>query len=420
MKIFIISPHFWPSNDPRSNRWSALAAYWVQQGHEVQVLTARQGRPAGEETRQGVSICRKAYKNLQDIFLRPGQRENAGKSRWFKLLYYLNEYLWKAIYWPDASALWYLPARKKALQLAAEKPDLMISVALPVTAHAVALAVKKRHPDLLWLADWGDPFSLQKHCPVNNRQLYGKLNLRLERHIFQKADALFFTSEAARKAYGKLFPQAFAKCHLTPPLLDVHPDFSAFAKYNPPEKSAPLKLMYFGSFTPGLREPLPLLRLLDACLHAGGRAIEVHFYGRLPEPLVEQTTPYPFVQHHGLLAREQVMRKMAEADILLSVGNQSELHLPSKVAGYLAAPKPVLHLRQLEADPVCEAFAGMPGFYPVNPKEGQTAVQAVVKWFHHFSPLSPQEAKRRKEAALARYSPQAIAKKYEASWQLFG
>ncbi len=412
MKIFIISPHFWPANDPRSNRWTALAQHWSEKGHELLVLTAKYGNQPASQHWKGVHICRKAYKKPEDFFLRPEQRHHRQRKKTFSLLYQLNQSLWKPLHWPDASALWYFPARRKALRIIkAFRPEYLISVALPVTAHAVALAVKKRHPQLPWLADWGDPFSLQKLCPPNNRQIYQHLNVWLERHIFKQAESLSFTSETTRKAYADLFPEASAKCHLIPPLINTEQDFSAFAKYHPPHKNQTLKISYFGSFTPKLREPLPALQLLQAHLQKRGRPIVLHVYGRLPEPLVKQIRPFAFAEYKGLIAQREVTKLIAQTDILLSVGNSSALHLPSKSVEYLMAPKPVLHIQQTENDPVIELFKGLPGFCNL-PAKKPTSINKLQSFLEHFQVLSPEDMLKRKRVAQ-KYNTHSIASAYE-------
>lgn len=428
MKILLLSPHFHPSNDPRSNRWSALAAEWVRMGHEVRVLTARYGDRAAREVWEGVFICRKAYKNVQDMLVRPGQRERAVGSGRFRLFYYLNKHLWRPLHWPDSSALWYLPARREALKMAASwRPDALVSVALPMTAHAVALAVKRAHPDLFWLADWGDPFSLQRLCPPNNRRLYGGLNRRLERAVFSQADAHVFTTEATRAAYRALYPEAFAKCHVAPPVLSLParapgPLRGALrlrsGSARPPFARAAgrvLRLAYFGTFTPRLREPEPMLRLLDAWRKESGRAVELHLYGRLPEPFHPLLKRYDFVRHHGLLPRERVWEEMSKADVLVSVGNRSALQLPGKSVEYLASGLPVLHFQEVEEDPVCELFAGLGQFCAVPVWEdglsarggGQmdTFLKALPEAMSHQTAVLPEER-------LRPYLPEFIAAFY--------
>ncbi len=406
MKLLLLSPHFYPSNDPRSNRWSVLAAEWVRMGHEVRVLTARYGDSPVRETWKGVLICRKAYKNVQDVFVRPGQRERAVGSGHFRVFYYLNKYLWRPLHWPDSSVLWYLPARREALKMAASwRPDALVSVALPMTAHAVALAVKKAHPDLFWLADWGDPFSLQRLCPPNNRRLYGALNRRLERAVFRHADAHVFTTEATRAAYRALYPEAFAKCHVAPPVLSlpvgeslrgVRPRFARAA-------GQVLRLAYFGTFTPRLREPEPMLRLLDAWRKETGRAVALHLYGRLPEPFHPLLKRYDFVSYHGLLPRERVWEEMGKADVLVSVGNRSALQLPGKSVEYLASGLPVLHFQEVEEDPVCELFAGLEQFCAVPVWKDSISRQAFRQMQSFFdSPLKEEALSFKGDVHLGR------------------
>ena len=58
MRILVICYCYPPDIGPRAFRWSAVAAHWARQGHEVHVVSGRKPGAAREEGLDGVHVHR--------------------------------------------------------------------------------------------------------------------------------------------------------------------------------------------------------------------------------------------------------------------------------------------------------------------------------------------------------------------------
>ena len=72
------------------------------------------------------------------------------------------------------------------------------------------------------------------------------------------------------------------------------------------------------------------------------------------------------------------------ADVLVSLGNACDNQLPSKLFGYFATGKPVLHLAVSKADPALPYLARYPLALVLHAEDGvpSAAASALGRWLH--------------------------------------
>ena len=208
MKLLIVSAWYKPFVHPRAHRWSALAEYWAKKGHEVHVITARVNTPKGLTNLNGVFVHRVGFDSLKEyVYQITGEKNGRGRvdvkpaqATWYwAILEWLYRQIWKRIYFPDDTCIWYFPAKRKLLKLlSTEKFDGLITVSLPFTDHLLGLAAKEKYLGLPWIADTGDPFSFQAKAP-NSSFLYTPLNKKLEKEVRDAAKKLEQGSETQQQ-----------------------------------------------------------------------------------------------------------------------------------------------------------------------------------------------------------------------------
>jgi glycosyltransferase involved in cell wall biosynthesis len=421
-RILIVTAHYHPFIHPRAHRWTALAEYWAAAGHTVHVVTGRQrGYPRTSE-QAGVVVHRTGFSALKELFYyytrdktgRGRVGAPVGKPGWMgRLLVLLYNRIWRKCWFPDDACIWYLPARRKTLQLLDGGAfDVMITVALPFTSHLVGLAVKRRYPALRWIADTGDPFSVQ-YMALNNRFLYGRLSRRLERLVLVRADVTTVTTQGTIDKYRQVFGPAAGRLVVIPPLLHPPPEMAPARLEG---RDGLLKLAYFGALYKPMRTPDALLSLLRRVLELRPdltSRLEVHFYGEIFPEFYDALTAVPVVRLHGLQSREIVRQAMQDADVLISIGNRSDFQLPSKAVEYLASGKPVLHLSYAEQDCWVEFWGDAPGLYVVRVDGGKimdNIVLATLTWLAG-NPLKMNDANIQNR--IRTYLIESIARQYE-------
>jgi hypothetical protein len=370
VKILIITFHYFPSVNPRSFRWTALAEHWSKAGHHVDIVCSRPSDLDTVETINGVhvhrvggSIVERTKKLMNPSRGRSAGRSEAdpvpsnptkGKSLPLEVAKKVHDCTWKRVYWPDYACLWYFPALKQATSLLEKRRyDAMISVSLPFTGHIVGLRAHKIQPEARWVVDAGDPFCYLEDTPTNNHFLYRKLNYSIERIIFRESHAIAVTTEPTLTTYAKLFPESADKIHVIPPLIShTQGDYNAKPLWQRKDK---IRLLFVGTLYHGIRNPDFLLTLFRKILETElSDRIELHFVGRLHDSEKYFEPHRSFIGNriflHGHVDHATAYRAMKEADILINIGNNTQYQLPSKIVEYANAGKPILNLIKSEKD----------------------------------------------------------------------
>jgi len=368
MRILLLTPYFIPHNNPRARRWAAIAREWARQGWEVHAVCPKYPGKAPTGIVDGVHVHRTGYNSVKELAYhlfpklprRGMPKEGLSKNRLASLLNRLNDWALKSWYWPDDAWLWIRPAKRKAAQLLRNGHwDALISVSLPFSAHWAALNLKKRFPGLRWLADVGDPFSLQTEHPLNNPRLYREKNTAAEEAVLTGAGAVIVTNHGMEKAFRQKWPDLKTPVHVIPPLADL----AEIPPASEPKEPGPLHFGYFGRFFKNIREPAPLLDFFDR-LQAFDNTWTLHFYGDIFENFLPVFDRYPSLRSrfvfHGLMPREKTALAIREMDRLVLLGNTTSFQLPSKWADYLASGKPVIHLVQTPDDPAIPLAKDLP------------------------------------------------------------
>ena len=427
-KILIITPHYSPAIRPRAFRWTTVAEKLVQRGHEVQVLCSKHiTRKGGPEVMNGVRIYRAGYNSLKEIYyhlfavgkrrgaVRPvwqeevaaaldnAQEQTGGISRFLRtfepvaknnrvswlnrFLLWFNNTFWRSIYWPDDASVWYFTALRKAdaLWKKAGPFDTVISVSLPFTSHWVTKKLREKYA-FKWIVDIGDPFFLQQEYPVNNPFWYKKRNFRCEKEVLGASDSISVTNEVVKEAYIHTFGIGAGKIHVIPPVSGpvATPESDGLrTRVKNIKKDQPEKLIhigYFGSFFTKIRTPKDFLDLVErwfTLMPEYRNRVQLHFFGDIFEEFLSLFDAYPGLKNnihlYGLVPRETVPVFMESMDILLNIGNQSNLHLPSKSADYIRSGKPILHFSYFTSDTFFDSIRGQSRCFTVDFSEGRIA-----------------------------------------------
>lgn len=384
VRILLISPYYFPNINPRAHRWTSIAEEWAKNGHDIHVICSKRNDFANTSTHNKVTIHRTGYNSLKDVFynvFKPKKRRGEPKTSTFEVekgsrlitfLVWFNETFWKKIYFPDDACVWYLPARKKAIQLLNEKKfDALISVSLPFSSHLIGLYCKKKFPEINWLVDIGDPFSLQFNHQLNNHFFYKSLNVSLEKKVFKLADSISVTTEGTKKLYEKYFSTFGNKISVIPPLLKLN--YNDIYNFDLGLDLSKTHIGYFGSFFKHIREPDGFLMLLKRIFPEFPELkdqIIVHFFGEISEYFIRKIEKHKNLQNniilYGLVPREAIPNIVSQMHFLLNISNKSNYQLPSKSVDYLASRRPIINIHSIKKDLFKLFFADYPMILNVN------------------------------------------------------
>ena len=225
----------------------------------------------------------------------------------------------------------------------------MVSSSGPPASHLIALHVKRRHPEIRWVADFRDLWTQNP----NFRGMFPFTFLEgaLERRVLSRADAVVTVSEGLADALRTGCP---AKVHVIENGFDEEDLNSIPATISNPGGFA---LVYTGTIYVSRQDPVPLFAALKALLSQRtareSRGILVRFLvtNRQGREHLED-----LVASHGLRDTVRVeaalphrdaigIQKGADALLLLErdpVDSNDQGVLTGKVFEYLAARKPIL------------------------------------------------------------------------------
>ena len=428
MRFLILTYSYPPMNNPRAVRWRAIAEYWSSQGHQVDVVSGWRPGLAREEALGGVRIRRVGGNVIERIraFLRPpaptaskkptNPITHAAKTRrtwrhWFRqAARWCHDATWKKLYWPDSNCLWYLPAVKAAEgRLREHGYDGVISVSIPFTSHLVAHRLRPILGEAAWLVDVGDPFSFLDQCPPNNRGLYRSRNFAWEQRVFQAATAVSVTSDETAERYRNVFSDAADRIHVIPPL-------ATQPRGQTVRGGGPTKLVYTGTLYRNIRNPAFLLELFGDLLGAlPERGLELHLCGLVNDCgdiIAKFQERFGTAMHvHGVVPSREAQRAVAEADVLINLGNSTNYQLPSKIVDYAATGKPLLNLVTIDDDSSAAVLASHPSTLTVHRDDYGHRPQTVNELARVIGSPPPVDQDEL-EQWLARFTIDEIANRY--------
>jgi glycosyltransferase involved in cell wall biosynthesis len=370
--LLIVSFSYYPMLNPRAFRWAALAEEFARRGVRVHVVCSWQPGLALNETVNGVEIhrvgnglierCRAVLAHFRGHRLQEtgASLQSRPGSPFSKLI----GWALRQIAWPDTTCVWY-PAAVRTVNslLSTLSQATLVTVTPSFSAALIGGAVARNKEGMRWVLDMGDPFTLATESPANNFLLYGALNRRVERAMFQRASAVSLTNSSIQREYAELYPESAKKLFVIPPLLSLDAMNSVKWEAAVSPYDDVIRVVYVGSLYKSLRRPDFLLALFMALTkEMGPKHLELHCLGRTDE-CRDAFVPYALqigqtIILHGLVARESAFMAIREASIVVNLGNTNHCQLPSKLVEYMALGKPILNIIQTEADPSLALLQG--------------------------------------------------------------
>ncbi len=367
--ILLITCFFYPQNRVPVLRVGQWAKYWALQGHQVTVLTTRKYSfmgPFGLEPDlpENVTVVevpclpawlgkrwsRQAASNREKT--RPARNTQESGSRLANLknkVRGLRNHIGSML---DIHDLWVKPAYRAGLRLiAANHYDLIVSSYSPPAVHVVASKLKKRHPELLWFADFRDLW-VNNHI-TSARGIFKRLEHAKERRTLNGlADAIITVSQPLAADLQSRYPAL--------PVWVIENGFDpdefpawlqTVSAWPPPAKE--IAICYAGTIYPNRRDPTPLFIAVNDLIDAGsidpGR-VSIAFYGQ-NEIELRQIIQRSNANRHGIIQIKGFVDRQASLEaqrnssllLLLESGEPSAKGmLTGKVFEYLVSGIPIL------------------------------------------------------------------------------
>ena len=270
--------------------------------------------------------------------------------------------------------------------LAQKGAAAIFSTSPPLSTHLAALRLKARYA-IPWVADFRDPFSDNPGRALRLQRVYDPW---VERHLFQRADAVIANTDAVAELWSRRYPQHKRKIHL------IWNGFDPAEEFRPKPVAARTQrvLAHVGDIY-GLRHPARVLASAERLL-ATGRLDAQQLLIRLVGP-VDSGSPmwalpaFQSLSARGLLfcnneaiPREEAMQAIGDADYLLLLDlnpAQGNLQVPAKIFDYIRAGRPILaETRKGSAVDRILAQSDVP-YTRIEPDEGEGAIDEKIGAF---------------------------------------
>lgn len=214
------------------------------------------------------------------------------------------------------------------------------------STHLVGMALKKRHPNLRWIAHFSDPWV---DNPYNHLRCVTRFtDARMEREVVEKADRILFTSERTLNLVFRKYPSQWkSKACVIPHAFDS----TLYEKGSHTEREpGTILIRHLGNFY-GNRSPIHLFKAIQIIMRNDRKilnGVRFEFVGKtdglryvdlknLPPHLV---TFFPAVDYVHSLS----LMRAADALLVIDAPAAQSVFLPSKLVDYLGAARPLLGL----------------------------------------------------------------------------
>jgi glycosyltransferase involved in cell wall biosynthesis len=368
-KILIITYYWPPAGGPGVQRWLKFAKYLPEFGWKPVIYTPENpSYPLLDESLikdvpQDLEIVKtkiwEPYQlaeklNKSNKKFKAGQFD-VGKNQSWKSK--LSIWVRGNFFIPDARVFWVKPSVKFLEQYLKEnKIDVVVTSGPPHSLHLIGLNLKKKFPNLKWIADFRDPWteiSYYKHLKLTESS--DKKHRQLENDVFKNADITLATSYTDAENFKKNGANAIC---ITNGFDQTDTDIKTLKPSNSKTLKPKFTLSYIGVLEQ-LRNPENLWKALDDLIKTNSdfaQNFTLKFAGRIDDKILN-SIENSSLQHHilnlGYLSHDKAVSEMQTSDILLITNFPSESSkgiIPGKIFEYLATGKQIISFGPYTAD----------------------------------------------------------------------
>jgi len=342
-KVLMVAHQFPPVGGSGVQRSAKFAKYLPLFGWEPVVLT----RDDKKMTLRDESLLKELPPDMEiirtrayDLTVLPGIFSKAGKFIAWKILI------------PDGEVLWMKNSVKACIERI-EKGDIkaVYTTSYPYSDHLMGLEVKKRFPDIFWLADFRDEWTNNPYLiDKPHRSSRMRKEKEMEKEVLRKADVLVTNTPVMKSNFVRLNPEINleTKMHVIPNGFDSE-DFEHLERKK--TVNPQFTITYTGAFY-GRRKPDLFLKAVGNLVQLGKikkEKIRIRFIGSFKhdvlQRLVKSNGLEGAVDTVGYMDHEQCLINMMGSDALLLIeggGPGSEAFYTGKIFEYIQTGKPIL------------------------------------------------------------------------------
>lgn len=362
-KVLIVTYYWPPAGGPGVQRWLKFSKYLPEFGIEPIIYTPENpsypliDKTLSAEISPDLKVVRTKIWEPYQIAekLNPKTKDykagNFEKSDKQSFLTRLSVFVRGNYFIPDARKFWVKPSVKFLKNYLLENQiETIITTGPPHSMHLIGLKLKKKNPNLKWIADFRDPWTqISYHKELKLTEKSSKKHLELEKLVLKSADCVISTSFSD----GENFRNSGAKRVEVITNGFEESDFR-IGKFI----SNKFKITYSGGLE-FARNPLVVWETLKELIGENQEFksdFELEFYGNLSQE-VENSILENGLENHlikkGYVSHKDAIQGIKNADLLLLTNFPDEKSrgiIPGKLFEYLATGNPVLAIGPKDGD----------------------------------------------------------------------
>jgi len=221
-KVLVITYYWVPSGGAGVQRWVKTVKYLPQFGWQPVVYTPENpefpsiDHSFERDLTENLEVIKtkiwEPYNIYRNIFGKKGEPINAGfitenkKSGWKERL---SIWIRGNFLIPDPRRFWIRPSVKfLSNYLKINNIDTIITTGPPHSMHLIGLGLKKKFPNIKWIADFRDPWTdIFFYKDLHLMPLADFINHRLEKKVVQNCDCLVTVSKSCVESFLPLKPK---------------------------------------------------------------------------------------------------------------------------------------------------------------------------------------------------------------------
>ncbi len=362
-KVLIVTYYWPPSGGSGVQRWLKFVKYLDKAGWETFVLTPE--NPSFQISDQ--SLMRDVPSNTEvlklpiwepyDAFFKiaglfgkkkPGTTDMiaTGKKSFFQRI---SSWVRGNLLIPDPRMFWVKPASVFLSDVIKSNDiDKVITTGPPHSVHLIGLRLKKKNPNIKWIADFRDPWSEWDLLDTLSLTSFARKRHRdLERKVLQTADRVITIAPYHVNLFEKLGGR---KVDLITNGFDID-DFEQVKR----SRTTKFTIRHTG-VVDELRDPRPFMLALKK-VFSDSNDVVMEFIGNVNSAFKDFVARDPFLnsvtKFTNTIPHKQLLQLYGETDLLLLVLAHTAIapgNLPGKLFEYLASGIPIVAVGPVDGD----------------------------------------------------------------------
>jgi glycosyltransferase involved in cell wall biosynthesis len=366
-KVLIVTYYWPPSGGSGVQRWLKFAKYLDRAGWNVTVLTPEntsftiQDPSLSADVPAGVEVLKLPIWEPYSLFFtfskwmgraKPSQSDmiTTGKKSFFQKV---SSWIRGNLFIPDARRFWVKPASTFLEDIIRSNSiTTVITTGPPHSIHLVGLRLKKRNPQLRWIADFRDPWSEWDLLDTLSLTSFARARHRtLERRVLRTADEVITIAPFHVARFEALSGR---NVHLITNGFDEE-DFSAVQR----RRTTKFTVRHTG-IVDELRDPRPLMAAIRSAFREDpsmAQHVVIEFIGNVNSAFTRDIASDPVLgpvtRFTGSIPHQQLLTLYGETDLQLLILAHTSIapgNLPGKFFEYLASGSPILAVGPVDGD----------------------------------------------------------------------